>query len=236
MKMGAAIASPSTYTLSVSVCSRGQLFQKLEGLLENKPNTYTKQSLCQILLCGEKPHLPEKYVHNKHIFYAVQTFLCKTKRLFYNEQNKPNIHNNVAPPEWISIFTYLSTFAHFLPIFYLFNFSLFSDTLTRMCASYIVQWAMMIVWTLPRYLPWRGCWPWTYEWMWACLSFVFVSVCIVFVSVCICLCLCPVPFLTSSCFMSIFILSFVTAMYLLFCQLPTLGSLLLQKNLNCQRL
>ena len=53
---------------------------------------------------------------------------------------------------------------------------------------------------------------------------VFVSV-----FVCICLCLCPVPFLTSSCFMSIFILSFVTAMYLLFCQLPTLGSLLLQK-------
>ena len=79
--------------------ARGQLFQKLEGLLENKPNTYTKQSLCQILLCGEKPHLPEKYVHNKHIFYAVQTFLCKTKRLFYNEQNKPNRQNNVAPPE-----------------------------------------------------------------------------------------------------------------------------------------
>ena len=98
-----------------------------------------------------------------------------------------------------------------------------------MCASYIVQWAILIVWTLPRYLPWRGCWPWTYEWMRACLSFVFVSVCIVFVSVCICLCLCPVPFLTSSCFMSILILSFVTALYLLFCQLPTLGSLLLQK-------
>ena len=79
--------------------ARGQLFQKLEGLLENKPSKYSKQSLCQILLCGEKPHLPEKYVHNKFIFYAVQTFLCKTKRLFYNEQNKPNRQNNVAPPE-----------------------------------------------------------------------------------------------------------------------------------------
>ena len=58
--------------------------------------------------------------------------------------------------------------------------------------------------------------------------FVF-CICLCLLHFCICLCLCPVPFLTSSCFMSIFILSFVTAMYLLFCQLPTLGSLLLQK-------
>ena len=79
--------------------ARGQLFQKLEGLLERKPSTYTKKNLCQILLCGEKPHLPEKYVHNKHIFYAVQTFLCRTKRLYFNELNKPNLQINVAPPD-----------------------------------------------------------------------------------------------------------------------------------------
>ena len=140
------------------------------------------------------------------------------------------IYITMLPP--LSEFPFSPTFQPlpiFDPFFYLFNFSLFSDTLTRMCASYIVQWAILIVWTLPRYLPWRGFRPWTYEWMRACLSFVFVSVCIVFVSVYICLCLCPVPFLTSSCFMSILILSFVTALYLLFCQLPTLGSLLLQK-------
>ena len=79
------------------VQARALLFQKLEGLLENKPNTYSKKSLCDILLCGEKPHLPEKYIHNKHIFFAVQTFLCRSKRLFFNEQNKPN-HNNVVFP------------------------------------------------------------------------------------------------------------------------------------------
>ena len=79
--------------------ARVQLFQKLDGLLERKPSTYTKQSLCHILLCGEKPHLPEKFVHNKFIFFAVQTFLCRTKRLFFNEENKPNIQNNVVPPD-----------------------------------------------------------------------------------------------------------------------------------------
>ena len=79
--------------------ARVLLFQKLDGLLERKPSTYTKQSLCHILLCGEKPHLPEKFVHNKFIFFAVQTFLCRTKRLFFNEENKPNIQNNVVPPD-----------------------------------------------------------------------------------------------------------------------------------------
>ena len=77
--------------------ARLQLFQKLEGLLENKLNTYSNKSLCQILLCGEKPHLPEKYTHNKHIFFAVQTFLSRSKRLFFNEQNKPN-PVNAGPP------------------------------------------------------------------------------------------------------------------------------------------
>ena len=67
--------------------ARSLLFQKLEGLLEKKLSQYNKQSLVQIILCGEKPHLPEKYVHNKHIFYAVQTFICRTKRL-YSHPNK----------------------------------------------------------------------------------------------------------------------------------------------------
>ena len=76
--------------------ARGKLFQKLEGLLEKKPSQYTKQALIQILLCGEKPHLPDKYVHNKHIFYAVQTFICRTKRL-YSHHNKHFRQNFVAP-------------------------------------------------------------------------------------------------------------------------------------------
>ena len=79
--------------------ARVQLFKKLDGLLERKPSTYTKHSLCHILLCGEKSHLPEKFVHNKFIFFAVQTFLCRTKRLFFNEDNKPNIQNNIVPPD-----------------------------------------------------------------------------------------------------------------------------------------
>ena len=62
------------------------------------------------------------------------------------------------------------------------------------------------------------------------VSVFCICLCLYCICLCLyCLCLCPVPFLTSSCFMSILILIFVTAMYLLFCQLPTLGSLLLQK-------
>ena len=74
--------------------ARAQLVHKLDGLLENKPNSYSKKNLCQILLCGEKPHLPEKYMHNKHIFFAVQTFISRSKRMFFNELNKPNHHND----------------------------------------------------------------------------------------------------------------------------------------------
>ena len=73
--------------------ARAQLVHKLEGLLENKLNSYSKKNLCQILLCGEKPHLPEKYTHNKHIFFAVQTFITRSKRMFFNELNKPNHYN-----------------------------------------------------------------------------------------------------------------------------------------------
>ena len=73
--------------------ARAQLVHKLDGLLENKPNSYSKKNLCQILLCGEKPHLPEKYSHNKHMFFAVQTFITRSKRMFFNEQNKPNQYN-----------------------------------------------------------------------------------------------------------------------------------------------
>ena len=43
---------------------RGQLYQKLGGLLEMKLSTYSKKDLVQIMLCGEKPHLPEKFYHN----------------------------------------------------------------------------------------------------------------------------------------------------------------------------
>merc|ERR1712155_395586 len=45
--------------------------------------TYSKKDLFQIMLCGEKPHLPEKFYHNKSIFFSVQTFLCKSKRLLF---------------------------------------------------------------------------------------------------------------------------------------------------------
>ena len=69
---------------------------KWSGFL-SKLNTYAKKSISEIPLCGEKPHLPEKYIHNKYIFFAVQTFLSRSKRLFFNEQNKPN-HIIACPP------------------------------------------------------------------------------------------------------------------------------------------
>ena len=72
---------------------RGQLYQKLEGLLEKKVSTYSKKDLVQIMLCGEKPHLPEKFYHNKFIFFSVQTFLLKTKRLIAYNKPRP-----LAPP------------------------------------------------------------------------------------------------------------------------------------------
>ena len=50
---------------------------------------YTKTNLCHILLFGEKPHLHEKYQHNKFIFFAVQRFLSQTKRCYFIEENKP---------------------------------------------------------------------------------------------------------------------------------------------------
>ena len=61
--------------------ARAQLLHKLEGLLENKVNSYSKKNL------------PEKYSRNKHIFFAVQTFITRSKRMFFNEQNKPNQYN-----------------------------------------------------------------------------------------------------------------------------------------------
>ena len=75
---------------------RGQLYQKLEGLLEKKLSTYSKKDLVQIMLCGEKPHLPEKFYHNKSIFFSLQTFLLKTKRLI--AYNKPRPLANAPPP------------------------------------------------------------------------------------------------------------------------------------------
>ena len=62
--------------------ARGQLFAKLEGLLEMRVSKYTKANLCEILLFGEKPHLQDKYQHNKLIFYSVQRYICQTKRLY----------------------------------------------------------------------------------------------------------------------------------------------------------
>lgn len=67
---------------------RLHLFEKLEGLLEKRLKHYSKADLLDILLFGEKPHLPEKYTHNKFISYAVQNFLLKTKRLVFNSRNK----------------------------------------------------------------------------------------------------------------------------------------------------
>ena len=69
--------------------AREQLFTKLDGLLEMRVSKYTKTNLCHILLFGEKPHLHEKYQHNKFIFFAVQRFLSQTKRCYFIEENKP---------------------------------------------------------------------------------------------------------------------------------------------------
>ena len=55
--------------------ARVTLFQRLSGLLENRPNTYSKANLCQILLFGEKPHLADKYTHNKILAFAAQAFI-----------------------------------------------------------------------------------------------------------------------------------------------------------------
>ena len=76
--------------------ARVQLFEKLEGLLEKRVSNYTKSNLCDILLFGEKPHLYDKYIHNKHIFFAVQRFLCRTQRLYRMiEANKPIPSQNI---------------------------------------------------------------------------------------------------------------------------------------------
>ena len=77
--------------------ARDQLFTKLDSLLEMRVSKYTKTHLCQILLHGEKPHLPEKYQHNKFIFFAVQRFLGQTKRCYFIEENKP-ARLQVDPP------------------------------------------------------------------------------------------------------------------------------------------
>ena len=86
--------------------ARTQLFAKLEGLLEKRVSKYSKANLFHILLFGEKPHLSEKYQHNKYIFLAVQSYLCQTKRLVFDESNKPDNqadhlnhnHNNPNDP------------------------------------------------------------------------------------------------------------------------------------------
>ena len=41
--------------------------------------------------------MPEKYQHNKFIFFAVQRFLGQTKRCYFIEENKP-ARLQVDPP------------------------------------------------------------------------------------------------------------------------------------------
>jgi len=69
-------------TALLAVVHNWSIFQNLRVYLKKKTNTYSKKSLIQILLCGEKPQLPNKFIHNKFIFLSVQYFICKTKRLF----------------------------------------------------------------------------------------------------------------------------------------------------------
>ena len=76
--------------------ARGLMFEKLECLLERSVSKYTKSNLLEILLHGEKPHLYDKFQHNKFIFYSVQRFICMTKRLYtMSDANKPC---NIAIP------------------------------------------------------------------------------------------------------------------------------------------
>ena len=78
---------------------RGQLFEKLEGLLEMRVSKYSKANLlCDILLFGEKPHVHDKFQHNKLIFYSVQRFICRTKRLYkLTHANKQIVNFNAGP-------------------------------------------------------------------------------------------------------------------------------------------
>ena len=73
------------------------MFSKLNGLLEQPVSKYTKANLCDILLHGEKPEIKDKYMHNKHIFFCVQRFICKTKRMYFNEDNKPSNQVQAVP-------------------------------------------------------------------------------------------------------------------------------------------
>ena len=89
--------------------ARVQLFEKLEGLLEMRVSKYTKSNLCNILLYGEKPHLQDKFLHNKFIFFSVQRYICRTKRLYgLSHANKSNIsladpHNNYNGPHFQNV-------------------------------------------------------------------------------------------------------------------------------------
>ena len=66
---------------------RIQLFAKLEGLLELQFNKYSTSSIVDIILFGEKPHLYDKYLHNKFIFLAVQKFLAQSKRFHFTAEH-----------------------------------------------------------------------------------------------------------------------------------------------------
>jgi hypothetical protein len=63
---------------------RHELFSNLKGILENDPSKYTRAQKLEILLYGEHPENPEKYLANKTILRYVQSFLISTKRLVFH--------------------------------------------------------------------------------------------------------------------------------------------------------
>ena len=94
----ASLKQSNTFYLIVN-CMNSQLFEKLEGLLEMRVSKYSKANLCDILLFGEKPHLHDKFQHNKLIFYSVQRFICRTKRLYMLTHANKQIANFNAGPQ-----------------------------------------------------------------------------------------------------------------------------------------
>ena len=66
--------------------ARNQLHEKLSGLLERSPTSYTRDALTQVLLYGVEPDNPEQYRRNKSIFWNVQHYLINTRRLCYKSK------------------------------------------------------------------------------------------------------------------------------------------------------
>ena len=66
--------------------ARNHLHDKLSGLLGRSTTSFNRETLTQILLYGVEPDNPEQYRRNKSIFWNVQHFLIKTKRLCYKSK------------------------------------------------------------------------------------------------------------------------------------------------------